>query len=70
VHHARHLRVVRAGGLREDVVLLALARVVDADVQQEAIELRFRQRIRARLFERFCVASTKNGDGSAWVTPA
>ena len=41
-----------AGGLLQDGAFLGFGRVVDADVQQEAVELRFRQRVGAGLLER------------------
>ena len=63
--------MVRAGGLREDVALLALARIVDADVQQEAVELRFGQRIGAGLLERILRRQHEERRAAArWVTPA
>jgi hypothetical protein len=41
-----------------------MGRVVDVDLEQEAVELRLRQRIGAFVSIGFCVAITMNGRGS------
>jgi hypothetical protein len=50
--HARQIGAVIAGLLADDLLLLALARIVDVDLEHEAIELRLGQRIRAFLLHR------------------
>ena len=51
--HDRHrARVAAAGRLREDRALFVFVGIVDADVQQETVELRFGQRIGAGLLDR------------------
>ncbi len=52
LHHPRHVAAGAAGGLRQDVVLFLLGGIVDADVQQEAVQLGFRQRVGAGLLQR------------------
>ena len=50
-HHPRYGAAGAAGGLREDVVFFLLRRIVHADMQQEAVQLRFRQRVGACLLQ-------------------
>jgi hypothetical protein len=52
IHHLRHRVGGTAGGLFQDLPLLVLAGVIHQHVQQEAVQLRFRQRVGAGLLDR------------------
>ncbi len=52
IHHLGHLRACAAGGLGKDVALFLLTGVIHPHMQQEAVQLRFGQWVRAGLFDR------------------
>ena len=70
VHRRLGQRLFGSGGFEQDFPLGVAVGIVDIDLHQKAIELRFRQRIGAFLLQWICVASTWNGFGRSWRVPA
>jgi len=50
--------------------LIVLRRIPDVDLDEEAVELRFREGIGASYSIGFWVATTRNGSGSRWASPS
>jgi hypothetical protein len=69
-HHRAGRLCSRAGRLEQDAALGVAARVGDVDLQEEAVELRFGQRVGPSCSIGFCVASTWNGRGRSCRSPA